>query len=149
MRRLSCLALLLLLPLLNTGCQCYRLTHRYGGLIDDLSDYKMEIDPLYVPGLDISRVGMPDWQRFGLNRLLCPCANGRCCRRGKIYYPAEYRMRYWAALAEQEQEPDLDIPLPEILDEMEQDLEPLPLPKTEEAPPPLPPESTREAPEPD
>jgi len=84
------------------GCQCFRVTHWYGNAIDDISDSKLEWDALYVPGLDISRVGMPDWQEFGINRFLCPCRNGRCCRNcGPIYYPAEYRMKYWAMQAEQ------------------------------------------------
>lgn len=101
MSRIYPLLVLMLFTGFASGCQCYRVTHRYAGVIDTVSDYKMELDPLYVPGLDISRVGMPDWQRFGLNRLLCPCANGNCCRNCKpVYYPAEYRLKYWAAQAE-------------------------------------------------
>ena len=78
-----------------------------------------------MPGLDISRVGMPDWQQFGINRFLCPCRNGRCCRNcGPIYYPAEYRTKYWAMLAEKDQASDEFVPESDSAEE----LDPLPAP---------------------
>lgn len=107
-----------------SGCQCYRVTHWYAGLIDNVSDYKMELDPLYVPGLDISRVGMPDWRKFGINHLLCPCENGRCCKNCQpIYYPAEYRLKYWEQQTNSASQPEETmnlLPVPELA--------PLPLP---------------------
>lgn len=142
-----------------SGCQCYRVTWLYADVIDAIADTKWKLDPLYEPGLDLSRIGMPDWQRFGINRFLCPCANGRCCPhcRGcrNVYYPAEYRMKYWAYLAEEEAEAaragsaDLDgdpelmpapemIPLPEPADNLPKEADdavpkvPVPVPDAHE-----------------
>jgi len=91
------------------GCQCYRGTAIYSAIIDAYADTKLRLDPLYEPGLDVSRIGMPDWNEFGVNRWLCPCADGRCCRRcsQKVYYPAEYRMKYWNHMAEKQKSEQL------------------------------------------
>jgi len=128
-RQAMCLALLMA-SLFTSGCLCFRPTDWYANAIDDVSDFKAKLDPLYEPGLDISRVGMPDWNRFGLNRLLCPCANGRCCRCKPVYYPAEYRMRYWAYLEEEARQNEPSEPAPPQPEELP--IEP------EEAPAPLP-----------
>lgn len=93
--------LLVICAISSSGCQCFRVTHWYASGIDTVSDYKLELDRYYVPGLDVSRTGMPDWQEFGLNRSLCPCADGVCRRTQRpVYYPAEYRMKFWAMQAE-------------------------------------------------
>lgn len=133
-RQALCLALLFS-SLLSSGCLCFRPTYWYANAIDDVSDFKAKLDPLYEPGLDISRVGMPDWNRFGLNRFLCPCENGRChngrCSRCKpVYYPAEYRIKYWAYLEQEARENDSAVAAPPQPEE----LQPFP----EEAPLPMP-----------
>lgn len=103
------LALAGLLLLSMTGCHCMRGSDGYGTVVDRVADTKWALDPLYVPGLDVSRIGMPDWRRFGWNNRLCPCGNGRCCHERcckQAYYPAEYRMKYWAMQAEEQQKSD-------------------------------------------
>ncbi|HBN74646.1 MAG TPA: hypothetical protein DD473_02260 [Planctomycetaceae bacterium] len=116
-----------------SGCQCYRTTAIYSSIIDAYADTKLALDPLYVPGLDVSRIGMPDWRRFGVNRALCPCSKDCKCPtcRGcdPVYYPAEYRMKYWAALSEkQAREQRGEIAFPEPSETPETELIPLPMP---------------------
>ena len=83
-----------------SGCQCTPFTARYGNVIDDLSDSKLEMERFYQPGLDVSRVGMPDWRRYRWNHLLCKC-KCRLCRSGchPVEYPAYYTLRYHAGQA--------------------------------------------------
>ena len=53
------------------GCQCCGVTERYADLIDDVNDYDLELDAWYHPGLDLTRIGKPDWCRSRFNRMLC------------------------------------------------------------------------------
>ena len=82
-----------------SGCQCSPWTARYANRIDDISDRKMEIDGVYQPGLDVSRIGMPDWGRYGRNHKRCK-NNCRKCQLGNqgVEYPAFYTLRYYEDL---------------------------------------------------
>lgn len=62
----------------GTGCQCSPLYESYNDLIDDVADVDPELDPLYCPQLDLTRIGHPDWCQSPVNRALCARA---CCRR--------------------------------------------------------------------
>ena len=58
---------------LLSGCQCGPLYEGYAGFVDGVSDQLPLLERLYVPQLDISRIGQPDWCRSPINRLLAPC----------------------------------------------------------------------------
>ena len=58
------------------GCQCCGVTERYADLIDDVTDYDLELDAWYHPGLDLTRIGKPDWCRYRWNGIWCKRA---CC----------------------------------------------------------------------
>lgn len=59
------------------GCNCCYVMDRYGDHIDDIGRLEPELDCLYHPSYDISRVGMPDWCACPLNRFVdhCACAD--------------------------------------------------------------------------
>ncbi len=101
-----------------SGCQCTPLTSRYGDRIDDFSDRKLELERFYQPGLDVSRIGMPDWRRFGWNHRLCACRCRLCqyCSH-PVEYPAYYTLRYHAKQAQRNE------PAPQKMEEI-----PLPVP---------------------
>ncbi len=129
---------------LSSGCQCTPMTARYGNFVDDVSDSKLELERFYVPGLDVSRIGMPDWRRFGWNHVLCKC-NCRICRHRchPVEYPAYYTLRYHEKMAETmghtggvspqnfnaETIEEMPLPLPEPVPKAEV----LPLPEVEPA----------------
>ncbi len=124
---LKCLSLMGLLVIIS-GCQCTPMTARYGDVIDDISDRKLELERFYVPGLDVSRIGMPDWRGFGWNHKLgkCKC---RLCRSSchPVEYDAYYTLRYHAKQAEAMRPTQGDSQqnfTPQAIEEM-----PLPLPE--------------------
>ena len=63
---------LLVLALGNAGCRCFPGFNCYADAIDDISDRQIFWEDLYVPRLDISRAGKPDWCG-PINRRLAPC----------------------------------------------------------------------------
>ncbi len=88
--------------MLLPGCRCCPSSNCYYNVVDDISDKQLTLDRFYRPTLDISRAGMPDWCQSRLNCKLCGCrCNGTCCRTGQPLYPAEYRLRYEAHLAQE------------------------------------------------
>jgi len=129
-----------------SGCQCTPMTARYGDVIDDISDSKLELERFYEPGLDVSRIGMPDWRRFGWNHKLCKC-KCRLCRTSShpVEYDAYYTLKYHAKQAEilghtegglqQNITPqaieEMPLPLPEPVPEADK----VPLPKMKSVPP--------------
>ncbi len=124
---LKCLFLLGLMAIIS-GCQCTPMTSRYGDVIDDISDSKLELERFYEPGLDVSRIGMPDWRRFGWNHKLCKC-KCRLCRSSShpVEYDAYYTLRYHAKQAEAMRYTEGNLQhsiTPETIEEM-----PLPLPE--------------------
>ena len=86
MRFLSAAGLGLLFVVLSSGCRCGGLDNASGDLIDTLTERRLSLEFLYKPGLDLSRIGKPDWCRSPLTRLLCrdKCRNscGNSCRSG-------------------------------------------------------------------
>lgn len=79
---------------LISGCQCSPLTAKYADLIDDISDQPFRLDPLYIPALDVNRIGRPDWCQCPLNRLWCGYGCRNCCSRcqegmGMPYQPSD------------------------------------------------------------
>jgi len=56
-----------------SGCQCGPLYEGYAGFVDSVSDQLPLLERLYVPQLDISRIGQPNWCQSPINRLLAPC----------------------------------------------------------------------------
>jgi hypothetical protein len=79
MRILSALgiAMMALVVLFNSGCQCHPRIDVYEDAIDDISDNSLKFDGLYRPGLDLTRCGKPDWCSSPINRLFYKgcCAN--------------------------------------------------------------------------
>ena len=65
------LALLLVCGL--TGCQCCPLTNHYASAVDCIADHEHHLDVFYHPGLDLTRIGRPDWCQCGFNHWLCHC----------------------------------------------------------------------------
>jgi hypothetical protein len=61
------------------GCQCCRMTDHYADAVDCIATHETELDALYHPGLDLTRIGRADWCQCRINRALCPCA----CERRK------------------------------------------------------------------
>ena len=51
------------------SCQCCCHSDQYGDLIDCVSESSPKFDALYCPGLDVSRIGQPDWCESPVNRL--------------------------------------------------------------------------------
>ena len=124
---LKCISLMGLLVIIS-GCQCTPMTARYGDVIDDISDSKLELERFYKPGLDVSRIGMPDWRGFGWNHKLhkCKC---QICRSSShpVEYDAYYTLRYHAKQAEAMRATQGDSQqnfTPQVIEEM-----PLPLPE--------------------
>ena len=76
MRFLSAAGFGLLFIVLSSGCRCGGLENASGDLIDTLSERRLSLEFLYKPGLDLSRIGKPDWCRSPLTRLLC---RDKCC----------------------------------------------------------------------
>ena len=56
-----------------SGCQCGPLYEGYAGFVDSVSDQLPLLERFYVPQLDISRIGQPNWCQSPINRLLAPC----------------------------------------------------------------------------
>jgi hypothetical protein len=61
-----------------SGCQCCLLTEHYMDAVDCIADRYPSGERFYCPGLDLTRIGYPDWCSFPLNRHLF----GSCCCRG-------------------------------------------------------------------
>jgi len=63
------------------GCNCCCLMDRYGDHVDDIGQCHPELDCLYHPAYDLSRIGMPDWCACPINRILggCACDCQECC----------------------------------------------------------------------
>ncbi|MFQ5732609.1 MAG: hypothetical protein ACE5KM_11740 [Planctomycetaceae bacterium] len=61
------------------GCQCSGLTERYSDGIDDISDHTPNLEGLYHPCFDLTRIGRPDWMDCGFNRLWCRNGGVQCC----------------------------------------------------------------------
>ena len=76
MRFLSAAGFGLMFAVLSTGCRCGGLENASGDLIDTLTERRLSLEFLYKPGLDLTRIGKPDWCRSPLNRLLC---RDKCC----------------------------------------------------------------------
>jgi hypothetical protein len=76
MRLLSAAGLGLLFAVLSVGCRSGGLENSSGDLIDTLTERRLSLDFLYKPGLDLTRIGKPDWCRSPLNRLL---RRDKCC----------------------------------------------------------------------
>lgn len=96
MRRGLWLLGLLMLTASSVGCRCFPGFNLYADIIDDNNDYPILWDQWYVPRLDISRAGRPDWCG-PINRRLAPC---RCDCVGEFKradecwrYPSHYP--YW------------------------------------------------------
>lgn len=77
----------LLSLLLATGCisnspklSCY------GDFIDDLNDRACTFDHLYAPGLDLTRIGKPDWCADRFNRTMFGTCCCESCRDNNVYY---------------------------------------------------------------
>lgn len=62
-----------------SGCQCCRLFDHYADAVDCVATHETALDALYHPGLDLTRIGRPDWCQCGFNRALCRCT----CERRK------------------------------------------------------------------
>ena len=56
-----------------SGCHCCSLFEPYADLIDAVGEQVPILEPFYVPQLDPSRMGTPDWCSSPLNRFLFPC----------------------------------------------------------------------------
>ncbi|WP_437222927.1 hypothetical protein SH661x_003002 [Planctomicrobium sp. SH661] len=65
------------------GCQCCALTEHYQDTIDHIADRSPHMDNLYCPGLDLTRIGYPDWCQYRFNRWLY----GDCCCRDTRQQP--------------------------------------------------------------
>lgn len=68
----------------GAGCQCSPKLNCYANIIDDISDQEGDLDYLYHPGLDLTRIGKPDWCQDPVNRLLWGTS---CCE--DYYYGCE------------------------------------------------------------
>jgi hypothetical protein len=68
----------------HSGCQCCPALDCYAGVIDDISDHECELDPLYCPCFDLTRIGKPDWCECCINRVLW---GTHCCE--ECYYGCE------------------------------------------------------------
>jgi len=66
------------------GCQCCQLTEHYQDDIDRIADHQPHLDNYYCPGLDLTRIGYPDWCRYSFNRWIY----GDCCCRDTRQPPA-------------------------------------------------------------
>jgi hypothetical protein len=64
-----------------SGCQCHPALDCYADCIDDVSDHEWELDHLYCPCCDLTRIGMPDWCACKINR----CLWGTHCCEDCIY----------------------------------------------------------------
>jgi hypothetical protein len=65
--------------MMAAGCQCAPLTDPYLDAVDYLADRELELDALYHPAFDLTRIGRPEW---------CCCRmNWRWCRRGCTHRP--------------------------------------------------------------
>src|SRR5688500_14771977 len=65
------------LVLTFSGCiNCSPCMDHYGDIVDDLGEIEPELDWLYNPCCDLSRIGMPDWCACPHNRWFGGCA---CC----------------------------------------------------------------------
>lgn len=142
MQRYGKIVCLVGLAVIFSGCQSRLLKSRYYNRIDDISDSKLAIERIYQPGLDVSRVGMPDWRQYGWNHKLHEC-NCHICKSqcDPVEYPAFYTLRYYAeqgkaadnyedSMNNFEPKPITDLPLPEPPSNTEQ------APRTEEKPVP-------------
>ncbi|WP_437206042.1 hypothetical protein [Planctomicrobium sp. SH664] len=70
---------IVVLMLSLAGCQCCQLTEKYQDRVDCIADHEGHLDNWYCAGLDLTRIGYPDWCQYRINQLLC----GRqcvCCR---------------------------------------------------------------------
>lgn len=66
------------------GCQCCALTERYQDHIDHIADRSPHLERFYHPGLDLTRIGYPDWCQTPINRAIY----GDCCCKDTRQQPA-------------------------------------------------------------
>ena len=67
------------------GCQCCPTANCHYRTVDCIADIEPELDCLYHPELDVSRIGKADWCSCWWNRVWCGCA----CREQCVYVPAQ------------------------------------------------------------
>ena len=65
-----------------SGCQCSPHLNCYANIIDDISDYEAELDHIYCPALDLTRIGKPAWCERPLTRVLWGTRCGEDCYYG-------------------------------------------------------------------
>jgi len=75
------------------------MTDCYGDLIDDVSDHNLEVDCLYCPAYDLTRIGFPDWCECPFNRAL----DYERCASNLPYYGPRNRTRYAYDMAAMQQ----------------------------------------------
>ncbi|WP_437191038.1 hypothetical protein [Planctomicrobium sp. SH527] len=49
------------------GCQCFTITERYQDVVDNFVDKPRSLERWYDPGLDLTRIGYPDWYQHKFN----------------------------------------------------------------------------------
>lgn len=49
------------------GCQCFSITERYQDMVDNFVDHPRSLERWYDPGLDLTRIGYPDWYQHKFN----------------------------------------------------------------------------------
>ncbi len=72
-RSVCCITAIWLVPLL-AGCQFCPLGEPLMCTVDAIADHEPNLDGLYHPACDLTRIGMPDWCECRLSRLKCPHA---------------------------------------------------------------------------
>jgi hypothetical protein len=96
MRRMLGWVLCVTTLLASSGCLCRWKTDCYGDLIDDISDHNFEVDCMYCPAFDLTRIGFPDWCACPMNRAL-DCQ--RCADNLPYYGPRNRTMAQSLAAA--------------------------------------------------
>lgn len=104
----------------STGCEVCRWKQDcWADVIDDVSDHECELDCLYCPELDISRMGKPDWCQCPINAWLdwrqCSCNRPYCGPRNR-WRDAQARSYYESLPGEPMQAApiDSDLTLPPL-----------------------------------
>lgn len=95
---------------LGSGCAvCRCKTECCADVVDDISDHECELDCLYCPSLDVSRIGKPDWCQCPINA----CLNRSQCACNRPYFGPRNRWRdLQACLSYQDPQEEQLLPAP-------------------------------------
>ncbi len=135
MRRGAYAGLCALMLCCATGCQCCFLFEPYAQAVDEVATCPCNLDCLYIPALDLTRIGRRDWCECPVNRLMCGC---RCNRMKPAPCSTGYDRYDYRTLNRSQEPTDAPPRAAEPTPAAAKEESPLPVPPSPRPPEPMP-----------